>query len=280
MAFNNLSEALERVSIDNDARFGDNNALRNKALNIVQAEEERRFKKGTTIVGIVFKDGVILGADSRATAGNIVADKYCVKLHRITNKIYACGAGTAADLDQVARMVEGNMTLLELKMNHDAQVLNAVAMAKKHLFRYQGHIGAYLIIGGIDINGAHVFTVHAGGSSQRHSFVADGSGSLAAMSILEREFKLDMQQDEALQLVKKALEAGMHSDLASGNTLTYAVITKEGTQIERLVEPDFCRVEQPKKIYNDKLADKFILKTAKNVYNVEKMDSLRVKSHC
>lgn len=36
---------------------------------------------GTTIVGIIFKDGVILGADTRATEGPIVSDKNCEKIH-------------------------------------------------------------------------------------------------------------------------------------------------------------------------------------------------------
>jgi 20S proteasome subunit beta 2 len=38
-------------------------------------------KTGTTIVGIIYKDGVILGADTRATSGNIVSDKNCEKIH-------------------------------------------------------------------------------------------------------------------------------------------------------------------------------------------------------
>lgn len=42
-----------------------------------------------------------MGADSRATAGNIIADKHCKKVHYLTESIRACGAGTAADLDQV-----------------------------------------------------------------------------------------------------------------------------------------------------------------------------------
>lgn len=43
-----------------------------------------------------------MGADSRATSGNIIADKHCMKVHKVTDSIYACGAGTAADLDQVS----------------------------------------------------------------------------------------------------------------------------------------------------------------------------------
>ena len=58
-------------------------------------------KTGTTIVGTVFKGGVVLGADTRATAGSEVADKNCEKIHYLAPNIYCCGAGTAADTEKV-----------------------------------------------------------------------------------------------------------------------------------------------------------------------------------
>ncbi|KRY03217.1 Proteasome subunit beta type-7-A, partial [Trichinella patagoniensis] len=61
-------------------------------------------KTGTTIVGLVFEDGVILGADTRATEGPIVADKNCEKIHYMAPNIYCCGAGTAADTEAVTDM--------------------------------------------------------------------------------------------------------------------------------------------------------------------------------
>ena len=61
------------------------------------------FKKtGTTIVGVKYADGIVLAADTRATAGSIVADKNCAKLHPMAPNIYAAGAGTAADCDHVS----------------------------------------------------------------------------------------------------------------------------------------------------------------------------------
>lgn len=47
----------------------------------------KTIKTGTTICGITFKDGVILGADTRATEGPIVADKNCEKIHFLAKNI-------------------------------------------------------------------------------------------------------------------------------------------------------------------------------------------------
>ena len=62
-------------------------------------------KTGTTIVGLIYEDGVVLGADTRSTAGTTVADKNCEKIHYIAPNIYCCGAGTAADTENVTGMI-------------------------------------------------------------------------------------------------------------------------------------------------------------------------------
>ena len=110
-------------------------------------------KTGTTIVGAVFKDGVILGADTRATAGSIVADPDCLKIHYLAPNIYCCGAGTAADTEFVTQMVASELELQRLNTNRESRVSHVEQRLTSHLFRYQGNIGAALIVGGIDING-------------------------------------------------------------------------------------------------------------------------------
>lgn len=57
------------------------------------------------ICGVIFNGGVAIAADTRATAGSIVADKNCEKLHVLAPNIYCAGAGTAADCDHVTRMI-------------------------------------------------------------------------------------------------------------------------------------------------------------------------------
>ena len=69
-------------------------------------------KTGTTIVGVVYKDGVVLGADTRATNDTVVADKNCEKIHYIAKNIYCCGAGTAADTENVTGSVSESLLQL------------------------------------------------------------------------------------------------------------------------------------------------------------------------
>lgn len=71
-------------------------------------------KTGTTICGVVTSKGVVLGADTRATAGDTVVDKNCRKLHRLSDNIWTAGAGGAADLDHTTSLFEGKMDLERL----------------------------------------------------------------------------------------------------------------------------------------------------------------------
>jgi len=235
----------ENVELEPIPAFDFSNSIRNVALCKMGLDPPKQTSTGTTIVALVTKDSVVMGADSRATAGNIIQDKSCKKVHYLTESIRACGAGTAADLDQVSDMLSANLRLQELNTGRKARVVTAVKMAKHHLFQYQGYIGAYLLIGGVDFTGPHLYDVSANGTDIHLPFVADGSGSYCAIAVLEREYTLGMSTEEGKSLVRRALEAGMHGDNFSGNSYNLVVITKEGTTYEGPIVPSFCNNPEP-----------------------------------
>jgi len=108
-----------------------------------------------------------------------------------------------------------------------------MTMLKQHLFRHQGHIGAYLVVAGCDPTGSHLFTVHAHGSTDKLPYVTMGSGSLAAMSVFETQWTGNLTRDDAVKLCANAIEAGIWNDLGSGSNVDVAVITEEKTTLMR-----------------------------------------------
>jgi len=108
-----------------------------------------------------------------------------------------------------------------------------MTLLKQHLFRYQGHIGAYLVIAGVDPTGSHLFTVHAHGSTDKLPYVTMGSGSLAAMSVFETQWKRNLNKEDAVKLCSDAIQAGIWNDLGSGSNVDVAVITEEKTTLMR-----------------------------------------------
>ncbi|KAJ7557195.1 hypothetical protein O6H91_05G115800 [Diphasiastrum complanatum] len=191
------------------------------------------LKTGTTIVGLVYKDGVILGADTRATEGEIVADKNCEKIHYIAPNIYCCGAGTAADTEAVTDMVSSQLELHRYATGRESRVVTALTILKSHLFSYKGYVSAALVLGGVDITGPHLHAVYPHGSTDTLPFATMGSGSLAAMSIFESGYKEDLTREEGMELVSAAICAGIFNDLGSGSNVDLCVITKGGKEYLR-----------------------------------------------
>lgn len=182
------------------------------------------------------QDGVVLGADTRSTAGTTVADKNCEKIHYIAPNIYCCGAGTAADTENVTGMVSSQLDLHRYATGRQSRVITAMTMLKSHLFKYQGHISAALVLGGVDFKGPHLFTVYPHGSTDSLPYCTMGSGSLNAMAVFEAGFKDNMTREEAIELVARSIRSGVYNDLGSGSNVDVCVITKDGVEYLRNYE--------------------------------------------
>jgi len=162
-----------------------------------------------------------------------VADKNCEKLHYIAPQIWCAGAGTAADTEFTTAIISSNLELHSLSTGRKPRVVTCMTMLKQHLFRYQGHIGAYLVVAGVDPTGTHLFTVHAHGSTDKLPYVTMGSGSLAAMSVFESQWKPALDRDAAVALCSEAIQAGIFNDLGSGSNVDVAIITADKTTLRR-----------------------------------------------
>ena len=171
----------------------------------------------------------MLGADTRSTNDTTVADKNCEKIHYIAPNIYCCGAGTAADTEKTTDSISSQMELLRLNTGSESRVVTACTLLKRMLFRYQGYISAALILGGCDVNGPHLYQIYPHGSTGKLPFTTMGSGSLAAIAVFEEGYKDDLEEGEAVELVKRAILAGVWNDLGSGSNVDTCVIRMDGS---------------------------------------------------
>jgi len=207
--------------------FSFDNCARNARLEQMGVVTPKFRKTGTTIVGLIYEDGVILGADTRATEDTIVADKNCSKIHYIAPNIYCCGAGTAADTEMTTNMISSNLQLHRYSTGRPSRVCTANRMLKQYLYSYQGYVSAALVLGGVDCNGPHLYSIHPHGSTDKLPYVTMGSGSLAAMAVFENGYKPNMAKKDAMQLVRDAVAAGIFNDLGSGSNVDLCIITKD-----------------------------------------------------
>jgi len=202
---------------------------RNELLARMGKVAPKAKKTGTTICGLVYKDGIVLGADTRATEGPIVCDKNCEKIHKISRMIWCCGAGTSADTENVTGLISSQLELHRLTTGSEPRVVTALTHLKQHLFKYQGHVSAALVLGGVDATGAYLYTVYPHGSTDKLPYATMGSGSLAAMSVFEAKYRDDLDEKSAVALVDEAIQAGIFNDLGSGGNVDICILSrKEG----------------------------------------------------
>jgi len=184
---------------------------------------------GATTVGIVCKDGVILGSERRVNYGYFVMSKSGKKVFKIADKIGAACAGIVADMQILTREVTAHLNIYSFEREQSVTVRTAAKLMGSLLFerRYFPYL-AQTIVGGIDETGAKLFVLDPLGSVIEDKFTAVGSGSEIAMGLLESDFKEGMSVDDAKGLVRKAIKAGSARDIASGEGLDMLIITDKG----------------------------------------------------
>ena len=190
--------------------------------------------KGTTTIGVVCKDGVILAAERRVTYGYFVMSKSGKKVFKIADKIGAACAGIVADMQILTREVGAYLNLYTYEREQSVTVHTAAKLMGSMLFerRYFPYI-AQTIVGGIDEGGARLFVLDPLGSVIEDKFTAVGSGSEIAMGLLETEFKEGMSIEEGKSLARKAVKAASARDIGSGEGLDMLVITNTGIREEQ-----------------------------------------------
>ena len=185
--------------------------------------------KGTTTIGVVCEDGVILASDTRVTMGFYIAHKFGKKVYKIDDHIGMTIAGTVADAQRVVDILTANAQLYKINMNRPMPIKSAARLIANLLFsvRYVP-LATQVLIGGIDETGPHVFSLDPFGSLNEEKFVSTGSGSPIAYGVLEDKYEENKAIKELLPIIAKAVNAAMKRDVASGNSYNITVIDKKG----------------------------------------------------
>ena len=190
---------------------------------------DRLVLKGTTTIGVVCKDGVILASDTRVTMGFYVAHKHGKKIYRIDDHLAMTISGSVADAQRTVDILTANAQLYRLNIGRPLPVNSAARLIANLLFsaRYAPLI-AQVLIGGVDDTGPHVFSLDPLGSLTEEKCVATGSGSPIAYGVLEDKYKEDMPIEDVVPVVVKAVGSAMKRDTASGDSFDVAVIDEKG----------------------------------------------------
>ncbi len=205
-------------------------------------EKNETLKTGTTTVGILAKDAVVLAADKRATMGYMVANKHVEKIVKINDYIAMTTAGSVGDAQTLARYLRAELELYENISNRKPSVKAAATLLANILFQGRMSFLPYyvqLILAGYDSK-PRLFSLDAGGSVLEENYTSTGSGSPFAYGVLEDNFKEGLSKDEAIKIAIKAVSAATKRDVFSGEGIDVWIINKKG--IKKLTKEEVNKV--------------------------------------
>jgi len=195
--------------------------------------EDKQYK-GTTTIGIICNNGVVLATERRATMGNFIASRDAQKIYRITDNAAMTIAGSVGDGQRLARVLQVEAKLFELR-RHGLMSINALSMLLSNILAENKYVPFYvqILIGGMDPRvGPKIYSLDPlGGRIEEDKFVSTGSGSPMAYGVLEDRYTPGLSVEEGIELAARALESAMKRDSASGNGMQFCVITPEKFEI-------------------------------------------------
>jgi len=198
--------------------------------------EKNIMKTGTTILTIVCKDGVVMGADRRVTAGNIIMGKAEQKVRQLNDYLVIAWCGNAADAALSGKVIAAELKLKELKTKSRPTVKEAANLVGMMYYRnirspsmLPHVVGA--LIGGFNEDGTYeAYTIEpAGGVYIVKEYDANfGSGMPFVLGLLERQWHPNLTVKEGTELAVEAIKSSTQRDSASGNGMDIFTITKDG----------------------------------------------------
>lgn len=197
--------------------------------------DKNKLRKGTTTVGIVCKDGIVIAADKRATAGFVV-NKKADKIHKITDNMAVTMAGLVSDAQLLVKLIRAEVKLKDLQTlrpsttKETANLLAGMLYSNLRKMSMVESIVAFLLAGS-DHEGDHLYDLGIDGSLTKiDDYVSDGSGSVFAFGVLEALYKKNMSTDEGIKLAMKAINAATQRDVNSGNGIDVWIVNKDGAR--------------------------------------------------
>ena len=207
------------------------------------------LKSGTTIVGVVCKDGVVMGADRQTTAGNLVMSKNTQKTVKINDYLVISGTGNASDIEMQKKVISAELKLKELKSKRRPSVKEAANLIGTITYRnirqptmIPSIVGT--LVAGVNEDGsAELYTVEPAGTAMKvEDYDANfGSGMPFVLGLLERSYSKDMSIEEGVEIVIESLKSSTQRDTGSGYGIDIFTLSKEGIEhkVAQKIAPEY-----------------------------------------
>lgn len=190
---------------------------------------QEKILHGTTTVGIKAKDGVVLCADMRASAGYFIANNNTMKIQKIDDHAGLTLAGGVADAQNIVDILRYHAGLHRIQKQEPMPIKSLTRLTSLIFHQNRGYpFIADILLGGYDNSGPALFNIDMFGSVEEKPYVTTGSGSPVAYGTLEEEYRKDLTVDDAKVIALRAVKAAITRNIGTGDGINIATVNKDG----------------------------------------------------
>ncbi len=193
---------------------------------------EEKILHGTTTVGLKAKDGVVLCADMRASAGYFIANNNTMKIQKIDDHAGMTMAGGVADAQNITDILRYHANIHRIEKQEPIPIKSLTRLTSLIFHQNRGYpFIADILVGGYDNDGPALFNIDMFGSVEEKNYVTTGSGSPVAYGLLEEEFRENLTVVEAKVIALRAVKAAITRNIGTGDGINVSIIDKNGFQL-------------------------------------------------
>ena len=199
-------------------------------------QTQERMSTGTTTVGLLCKDGIVLAADKRATVGHMIMNGEIEKVIPVNDMMALTTAGSVSDIQKIVKYIRAELRLKELRTDKTVLVKEAANSLSNLVYqniRTPSMIPgvSHFIFGGSDKSGFGLYDIFPDGSiTSINDYISSGSGSVFVYGVLQTQYKSNMAVEDGIKLAVKCINSAIQRDSASGNGIDVFTITKDGVK--------------------------------------------------
>lgn len=204
---------------------------------LFQVEYAREaVKRGTTTVGLKFKDGVALIIDKRVTS-RLIEPTSIEKIFKVDENIGCATSGLVADaraLVDYARITSQINRVTYSERISVEQLVKKICDYKQNYTQFGGvrPFGTALLVAGVDPQGVHLFETDPSGALMAYKAGSIGAGRNTVIEIFEDKYKENMSINDSIVLGLEALQKATEGE---PNVLSVEIgVVKAGEKFRKL----------------------------------------------
>jgi proteasome beta subunit len=192
---------------------------------------------GGTLVGLTTEDGVLLAADTRTSRGAVVRSEGVRKISQVHPTAVMGSTDGLGTAQSFVREIRSEADRYETSHDEPMDMTSLSTVAVTEL-RKRSMPDTTFLLGGVDADGPHLFTLGPDEGALEETYAAVGSGQQIAYGILDAKIPQSLPISEARLIAGRAIQSAAERDVQTDVGVHVAEISDDGVDIHHYESVD------------------------------------------